>query len=119
MMPGGSCRRKPTCLARCAPWRGPRQSCCLPRWIACSGADAAPRNHRLHRTGKRCVALVEQSPHADARLSLVGDMRLLIHRQRKAFILYGIQGRSWIAWGDPVGEERAGRELAWDFRELM
>ena len=64
------------------------------------------------------LAIVEQSPHADARLSLVGDMRLLIHRQRKAFILYGIEGRSWIAWGDPVGEARAGRELAWDFREL-
>lgn len=62
--------------------------------------------------------LVERSPLAEAHRALVTDQRLLIHGRRAAFLMYGIQARSWIAWGDPVGEERASRELAWNFREL-
>ena len=32
--------------------------------------------------------------------------------------MYGIEGRSWVAMGDPVGDEAQIRELAWNFREL-
>jgi len=33
------------------------------------------------------------------------------------FIMYGIEGRSWIALGDPVGSAVEQEELAWGFRE--
>jgi phosphatidylglycerol lysyltransferase len=45
------------------------------------------------------------------------DLRLLIHRSETAVIGYARQGRSWIAMGDPQGDARAAREVAWDFRE--
>ena len=32
--------------------------------------------------------------------------------------MYGVQRRSWIAMGDPVGPPDVRRELAWQFREL-
>jgi phosphatidylglycerol lysyltransferase len=33
------------------------------------------------------------------------------------FIVYGIEGRSWVALGDPVGTPEEQQELAWGFRE--
>jgi phosphatidylglycerol lysyltransferase len=32
--------------------------------------------------------------------------------------MYGVEGRSWIAMGDPVGPEDEKQELLWKFREL-
>jgi phosphatidylglycerol lysyltransferase len=31
--------------------------------------------------------------------------------------MYGVQGRSWVAMGDPVGPQRSWPELIWSFRE--
>jgi len=33
--------------------------------------------------------------------------------------MYGIEGRSWIALGDPVGPPKVARELAWKYWELV
>ena len=38
--------------------------------------------------------------------------------QAKAFLMYGIRGRSWIVMGDPVGAPDARADLLWRFREL-
>ena len=62
--------------------------------------------------------IVVSSPRSDAHLALLGDKYLLFDPDRTAFIMYGAEGRSWIAMGDPVGEATAGRALAWDFREM-
>jgi phosphatidylglycerol lysyltransferase len=35
-----------------------------------------------------------------------------------AFIMYAVEGRSWIAMGDPVGPDSRWSELIWKFREL-
>jgi phosphatidylglycerol lysyltransferase len=32
--------------------------------------------------------------------------------------MYGVRGRSWVALGDPIGDEDGQRELIWAFREL-
>jgi phosphatidylglycerol lysyltransferase len=49
----------------------------------------------------------------------MGDKSLLFDAADKAFIMYGIEGRSWVAMGDPVGnDDRARQELVWNFREL-
>ncbi len=32
--------------------------------------------------------------------------------------MYGVEGRSWVVMGDPVGPREAWEELAWDFIEL-
>jgi phosphatidylglycerol lysyltransferase len=67
---------------------------------------------------ERAARLVAASPHAEAALALVGDKRLLFDEQDRAFLMYQVRGRSWIAMGDPVGDAQAGEALVWRFREL-
>lgn len=62
--------------------------------------------------------IVENSVETDAHLAMLGDKRFFFNEERTALIMYGIEGRSWVAMGDPVGEPSAVRELAWDFLEL-
>ena len=66
----------------------------------------------------RVRQIVAASSTARANAALLGDKSLLFSDSGNAFIMYGVHGRSWIAFGDPIGplEERA--ELAWKFREL-
>lgn len=69
---------------------------------------------------QRAVAarLVRSCARTDAALALVGDKRLLIDEDARAMLMYQVQGRSWVAMGDPVGDEAAGEALAWRLREL-
>jgi phosphatidylglycerol lysyltransferase len=62
--------------------------------------------------------IVRNSPKTYAWLALLGDKRFLLDDNKDAFLMFGVQGRSWICMGDPVGPEDDARELAWDFREL-
>ncbi|HKJ33280.1 MAG TPA: bifunctional lysylphosphatidylglycerol flippase/synthetase MprF [Balneolales bacterium] len=62
--------------------------------------------------------IVEKSPHTDANLSLLRDKSLLFSDDDSAFIMYATEGRSWIALGDPIGDESQYTELVWKFREL-
>ena len=76
----------------------------------------------LTRLGTEILArvrpLVDRSPESLAHAALVGDKELLFSPDGDAFLMYGVEGRSWVALGDPVGPERAATELAWRLREL-
>jgi Uncharacterized conserved protein len=50
-------------------------------------------------------------------LVLLRDKALLFGKENRAFLMYGIEGRSWVALGDPIGDQAEGEELAWQFRE--
>jgi len=63
-------------------------------------------------------AVLAQSCNSSANLVLLGDKALLLSESRRAFIMYGIEGRSWVALGDPIGPENEMAELVWQFREL-
>ena len=62
-------------------------------------------------------AIVNESPRASAQLALLGDKSFLFSRQKNAFIMYGIAGKSWVALGDPVGPIRESVELIHEFIE--
>jgi phosphatidylglycerol lysyltransferase len=64
------------------------------------------------------AGIVERSPHASAHLALLGDKYFLFDRDRRGFVMYGIEGRSWVALGDPVGPQAVVKPLIWQFREL-
>ncbi|KPK00204.1 MAG: hypothetical protein AMJ60_02370 [Desulfobacterales bacterium SG8_35] len=64
------------------------------------------------------AAIAAKTSDTRAYLALLGDKSLLFSDSRKAFLMYGIKGRSWIAMGDPVGEEQETVELIWQFRNL-
>jgi phosphatidylglycerol lysyltransferase len=62
--------------------------------------------------------IVRESPKANAHLALLGDKHFLLNADHQAGIMYGIEGKSWIAMGDPIGQQIAHAELIWQFREL-
>ncbi|GLK80219.1 bifunctional lysylphosphatidylglycerol flippase/synthetase MprF [Methylopila turkensis] len=66
----------------------------------------------------RVAEIVARSPRADANLAFLGDKRFLFSEAGDAFIMYQVQGRSWVAMGDPVGPADKVSELLWAFREL-
>jgi phosphatidylglycerol lysyltransferase len=61
--------------------------------------------------------IVKRSPRSEANLALLDDKSFLFNAQRDAFIMYAVEGRSWVSMGDPVGPEDQWAELLWDFRE--
>ncbi|WP_227379634.1 bifunctional lysylphosphatidylglycerol flippase/synthetase MprF [Haladaptatus halobius] len=67
---------------------------------------------------ERARSIAEKSDRVGAYLALLGDKSLLFNDDGTAFIMYAIEGRSWIALGPPVGPEEECLELAWRFHEL-
>jgi phosphatidylglycerol lysyltransferase len=57
-------------------------------------------------------------PRTYAYLALLGDKQLLFNEERTAFLMYGVEKRSWVVMGDPVGPEDEQADLAWRFREM-
>ena len=64
------------------------------------------------------AALIDTWPDSSANLALLGDKALLFSEGGHGFLMYGVEGRSWVALGDPVGPAADQVELAWRFREL-
>jgi phosphatidylglycerol lysyltransferase len=62
--------------------------------------------------------IVDASPRTYANLALLGDKQFLLNDSEDAFIMYGIQGQTWVALGDPVGPQERSEELGWKFIEL-
>jgi phosphatidylglycerol lysyltransferase len=61
--------------------------------------------------------LIAESRDTHPALALLGDKRFMLSPDEKAFVMYGIAGRSWITLCDPVGEPEAARGLVWQFAE--
>ena len=57
------------------------------------------------------------SPRTFANLALLGDKALLFSESGRSFLMYGVEGRSWVVLGGPVGPEEEHAELLWRFRE--
>jgi phosphatidylglycerol lysyltransferase len=66
---------------------------------------------------ERLAVAAGGSPYTYAYLALLGDKAILFGGER-SFLMYGVERRSWVALGDPVGPEDERVELAWRFREL-
>jgi phosphatidylglycerol lysyltransferase len=78
-----------------------------------------PKPKRPHQKELEYVyAIVSGSPNTASNLALLGDKSFLLNPENNAFIMYGIESRSWIAMGDPVGPQNEWTELIWTFREL-
>ncbi len=63
--------------------------------------------------------LLDCSDDPESSVVLLGDKRLLVTPDETAFVMYQIQGSSWIALGEPVGTPEGKQEAAWAFRELV
>ena len=68
----------------------------------------------------RAATILQGSPYTEDRLALLGDKRFLFEEADRGFVMYGIQGQSWVAMGDPVVTDDASRaDLVWRFKELV
>lgn len=66
---------------------------------------------------EQAARLVKDAQDPVANLALLGDKSFLCNEARTAFIMYQASGSSWVAMGDPVGEESAFEDLVWTFIE--
>jgi phosphatidylglycerol lysyltransferase len=66
----------------------------------------------------RARTIVAAFADTTAALALLGDKALLFSESGRSFIMYGIEGRSWVAMGDPVGPVAERSQLIWQFREI-
>lgn len=67
---------------------------------------------------ERAAAILRANPEADAGYVLTGDKHLLFSPSGKSFVMYGKQGRTWVALHGPVGLPREWPDLVWQFIEL-
>ena len=67
---------------------------------------------------EKAYTIVHNSVEVSAHLALLGDKRFLFSPEGDAFIMYAVEGRSWITMGEPVGPDLRWPDLIWKFREL-
>jgi len=84
---------------------------------------------RLLRPGPPEVTLATEQDLLDAERAIAAqtatspylvylrDKAMLFNEERTAFIMYGVQGRTWVALGDPVGPPEAAPALIREFLE--
>jgi phosphatidylglycerol lysyltransferase len=73
----------------------------------------APTDADLEDAGKAIAAQISTFPS----LVYLRDKALLFNDDRTAFVMYGVQGRTWVALGDPVGPEDRLGDLVRSFLE--
>lgn len=61
--------------------------------------------------------ILDKAQRADANLALLGDKRFFFHPAGDAFLMYRVQGKSWVVMGDPVGSKERASDLMWLFME--
>ena len=62
-------------------------------------------------------AALASAESTDANLALTGDKRFLVSPAGDAFVMYQVQGRSWIVMGNPVGSAAQWPDLLWQLRD--
>ncbi|MCX7283132.1 MAG: bifunctional lysylphosphatidylglycerol flippase/synthetase MprF, partial [Novosphingobium sp.] len=64
----------------------------------------------------RCI--LAGATRTEAMLALTGDKRFLISEGGDAFLMYQIEGATWVVMGDPVGAPEAWEGLLWRIRDM-
>jgi phosphatidylglycerol lysyltransferase len=86
----------------------------LMRLLRHAEAEPAPPTDEELR---RAANILRSSSDATANLVYLRDKSLMFSASGDAFLMYGVEGRSWVALGDPQGRREEVVELAWRFRE--
>ena len=61
----------------------------------------------------RAEAIARACPTAESWFAATGDKHLMFSDSGRSFIMYGVQGRSWIALHGPFGDAREAADLVW------
>lgn len=76
-------------------------------------AEVLPTAEDLARAG----IIVRAGPDPEANVALTGDKSLLFSSSGESFLMYRVQGRSWVALHEPVGRPDEIASLAWEFHD--
>jgi phosphatidylglycerol lysyltransferase len=79
---------------------------------------ASMRSMALMTSGTAPETALALADRTDAYLACTGDKLFLTSATGRAFIMYQVQGRSWIMMGDPVGDRSEWPDLVWRLREM-
>ncbi len=63
----------------------------------------------------RAAVLAAASDRSAAALALLGDKQLIFSESGQSMLMYGIEGRAWVALGDPIGPIEEWDEILWTF----
>lgn len=63
----------------------------------------------------RAEAVIAAAESPDAGFALTGDKALIFSGDGRGFVMFGVSGRSWLAYGGPVGPQDAGDDAAFAF----
>ena len=72
-----------------------------------------PSEEELHDA----AAIIARQPRTSAQLVYLRDKGLIFNESRTGFVMYGVQGRTWVALGDPIGPDDAVSGLIRQFLE--
>lgn len=61
----------------------------------------------------RAIVMDQGDPAAS--FALTGDKTILLSDDRRAFVMFGVSGTSWLAYGAPVGDPESAEEVAYTF----
>lgn len=67
------------------------------------------------RTLEIAGQIAMQGDNPDAGFVLTGDKAVMLSDNKTAFLMFGVAGSSWIAYGPPVGDAEASEEVAYSF----
>ena len=77
----------------------------------------APAAAMAADSGSPSAHALSLARRTDACLALTGDKRFLLSPSGRAFLIYQVQGHSWIVMGDPVGDPSEWLGLLWQIRD--
>ncbi|MDT8758465.1 bifunctional lysylphosphatidylglycerol flippase/synthetase MprF [Sphingomonas psychrotolerans] len=83
-------------------------------WRILSAAPVTERSATL--PAETAAIAFAAAGRSDALLAFTGDKNFLVSAAGDAFLMYRVQGRTWITMGDPVGPLAAWPELVWELR---
>ncbi|WP_341485979.1 bifunctional lysylphosphatidylglycerol flippase/synthetase MprF [Thioclava sp. GXIMD4215] len=75
---------------------------------------AAPANAEEMQ---RAAAIIARQDDPKANIALSGDKALLFSPSGNSFLMYRIQGGSWVALHEPVGDRQEASGLVWSFHD--
>lgn len=70
-------------------------------------------------TVAQVAEIAKNSPVTQSQLVLLGDKEIFTNRERDAYIMYAVEGKTWVALGDPVTSKPEPTSLASDFNKFV
>jgi phosphatidylglycerol lysyltransferase len=86
----------------------------LSRVLGSARYDVPPPTDDDLRDAEQAIAAQTAT---SANLVFLRDKAILFEEERRAFVMYGVHGRTWVALGDPVGPDERVTDAAREFLE--